>query len=702
MKQPAEAATDVEELRRLAPTEPRGAYLAALLAERKNDGTTARAALREVTELLDPVPVDFIRFRPQLLMLNGIAHFSLDEREKAKPYLELFQKVQGNSPVSKLLAQIYLGESNIARAIDVLETYAKSQPADSQALTLLASAHMAQGRHARATSLMQEALKARDVPEFRTALGLSLMGGGQIGSAVSELETAYKRDPNQTRAGAALVGLYMRSGQAAKAVAVAQNLVKQQASNPGFFNLLGMAQSQAGKPAEARAAFEQAVKIDDGFIAAKLNLARIDIATKAYDAAAARLDEILKADDKNTDALFETAMLAARRGQAADTQRWLEKANDVAGPGEVKPGLALADFHLRGGRLAPALAIAKRLSDKAPDNLQVLLTLSRAQLASADRAAAKATLTNATRFADFNAPAQVEIAAMQVAAGNPAGALYSLEKALSGQPDFLPAMVLLSEVELRQKNIPKAEKWARDVVEKNPRKAVGYLLQGDVARSKGQTPAAVEAYRRAHQIEPSSNTLLKLFRALWPQDGGRPALQLAEQWAKTHPNDIVVRKALADGYARAGNFPLAKSSYEGILKSAPNDAEVLNNLANVLLRPVRLSGGHQSGRTGIAGVARQCQRDRHPGMGAVPGEPDRPCAPAVARRAAPESRQARDSLSPGHRSGQGRAEERGPRGAAGRAEVRCRLRKLRSSQSIADHAEVTARNGLSNLFTRVT
>ena len=45
-----------------------------------------------------------------------------------------------------------------------------------------------------------------------------------------------------------------------------------------------------------------------------------------------------------------------------------------------------------------------------------------------------------------------------------------------------------------------------------------------------------------------------------------------------------MQKALADGYARAGNFGSARSTYENLLKIAPNDGAALNNLANVLLR----------------------------------------------------------------------------------------------------------------------
>lgn len=517
-------------------------------------------------------------------MLNGLSHFGLGQRDKAKQYLVAFQRIQGNSPASKLLAQILLAEPNVPGAIDVLESYLKAQPADAQAMTLLASAYMSLGRNAKATALMQEALKGRDTPEMRTVLGVSLIRGGQSVEGVNELDSVFQKTPGQTQAGLTLINMYMRSGQAAKAISVAENLVKQFPQNAGFFNLLGMARGQGGNEAAAKTAFEQALKLDDSLIAAKLNLARLEIATKAYDAATARLTTILKTDEKNAEAMYEMAVISERRGETPDAQRWLEKANDLSGPKELRWGLALLNFFLRTGHLDLALQAAKRLSSKAPDNLQVLMAYGRTQLAMGDPIGAKSSLTSATRFADYNAPQQVEIAMLQLAANNLDGASYSLDKALSGQPDFLPAMALMSDIELRKNDPVKAEKRARDIVAKYPQRAIGYSIFGDVARSRGQTAAAIDNYRRGHQTEPSTETLLRLLGALSLQDNGKPAIQLGEQWINTHPKDIAVRKVVGDAYARAGNFALARSNYESVLKLAPDDSGVLNNLANVLLR----------------------------------------------------------------------------------------------------------------------
>ncbi|NRF69568.1 PEP-CTERM system TPR-repeat protein PrsT [Aquincola sp. S2] len=581
----AEAAKDVAELRRIAPTETRGAYLAALLAEREGDGVAARAALRTITALLDPVPFDFMRYRPQLLMLAGLAQYGLGEREKAKPYLEAFHRGTPGSPVSKLLAQLHLSEGQLDQAIEVLDTYLRQQPNDGQALALKASALMAQGRHGKAAGLMQESLRQKESPTLRSVLGLSLIGSGQSGVALGELERAFRADPRQTQAGTALVGLYLRSQQTAKARAVADALVKQRPANPGFHNLLGMVKAQAGDSAGALAAYNQAIKLDDRFVAAKLNLARLEVAAKSYDAAAARLAALQKSDETNIDILLELALLADRRNQPAEAQRWLEKAVDHAAARELRPGLALTEFHLRRANPTAALAAARALSAKAPDELAVQLALARAQLAAGDAANARSTLSNATRTATYDAAVQVEVALLQMAAGNPAGAAYNLQKAFADKPDFLPAQVLMTEVEIRQGEHAKAEARARQIVQKQPQRAIGHTLLGDAAAARGQLPAAIDAYRKAHQTEPSTDTLLRLFNALYAHGGDRaPALQLAEQWVKARPQDRAVRRLLSDSYARLGRYPLAKQSYEALLKLTPDDPDALNNLANVLLR----------------------------------------------------------------------------------------------------------------------
>jgi cellulose synthase operon protein C len=579
---PADAARDLEALKRVMPTEPRAAFLRALLAERQGQPAAAKAALADIVGLLDPVPMNFLRYRPQVLILGGLAHYGLGNLEKAKPYLEAVQRQQAGNPVAKLLAQIYLNEKGAEKALDVLTTYLRATPQDTQATMLMAAVHMQLGRHARATALMQDALKGKDVPQLRTVLGLSLIGDGKPDAAMAELEATFKKDSNQHHAGVALVGLYLRSGQPRKALAAADSLVKQQPGNASFQNLLGMARGESGDVAGARAAFESAVKLVPSFHTPQINLARMDIAARRFDAAAARLDQILRNDNKNVDAALEFAQLSARKGQDADTTRWLAKAADVSPTQDSRALMLLVEHHLAAGRKEAALETARQLMGRAPEDLAALTRYARVLLANNDLAGARTALTNATRIANFDASAQTEVAMLQMQARDMAGASYSLQKGLSGDPNHLQALALMAEVDIRQGNLAQAEQRAREVLQRHPRSAAGHGLLGNLAMARGQAALAAEAYRQAHQVEPSATTVQHLFTAQLHTDP-TAAYALAEQWLKSRPADPTIRTALADAYARARSFGKARQHYEMRVRQRPGDGAALNNLANVLL-----------------------------------------------------------------------------------------------------------------------
>lgn len=583
LRRDADALADIAEGRKRSPKEPRAAYMRALLLERAGDRVAATAALGEVVGLLDPVPIEFIRYRPQMLLLAGLAHFALDEFGKAKPFLEMFYRAQPATPASKVLARIYMQEKSVDRAVDVLETYLRGLPNDGQALTQLSSAYLAKGRHAKATQLMQDALKTRDSPEYHTALGIALTQGGDDSGARVQLEAAFKKDPSQIQAGMALVPLFLRDNQAAKAVQVADQLVRQQPGNAALLNLAGIAKAQAGDLGGARRNFEASYAIDSKQVAAQLGLARLDIATNAFDNAMRRLKAILKTDDRNMEATYDMAVLLQRTGKLDEAQRTLERAAELATKSDLRPHFSLIELHLAQNRPSAAFEAAKALLSKQPEDVRVLHTYARVQLVNGDTAGARQTLVSASRRAGFNAAQQTEVAALQMAAGDDAGAAYSLDKAVSTSPDFVPANVLLAGLEMRRNELPKAETRARRIIQLQPRLPAGYHLLGDIASARGQQRAAVDAYRQAMKAQPSSATVLPLVRMLSTQGEAAEARATADQWLKANPRDVAVRKALGDHLARNRDFARARVEYEAAAKLAPADAEVLNNLANVLM-----------------------------------------------------------------------------------------------------------------------
>lgn len=573
------AAADVTAGRSAAPRDPRLAYLAALLAERRGDTAEARARLSEVANLLDAFPVSFHRFRPQLLMLGGLAHHGLGQLEKAKPYLELALAQDRSNPVAKLLAQVHLSDGNVSKAVEVLTPYQRSRPQDTQATLLLASAQLSLGQHARASALLGDVLARGDDPQARAMLASSLIGSGRLALGAAELERTLKADPSQIPAGVMLTSLYIASGQSRQAVALANDLVRRRPGNPGLENLLGSAHAAAGDAAQARAAFQRAERLDAGFVDPRLNLARLDIDERRFEPARARLDAILAAERDHVDAQIEQARLASAIGRAEDAQRWLERAVDVA-QGSLKPGLQLVEFHLARQRPDLARTVIDKLAAAAPDRLPVQLALARTQLAMNDRTGARSTLTRASVAAGFDAAALVQVARLQLQAGNAAGAVHALDKALQERPDHLQARALSVPALLQLGLQARAEERARSILRSDPRLGLGHGLLGDVEAARGQQAAALQAYRRAHALDNSSESLLSLFAALERSDRAG-AFALAQGWLRTRPDDLAVTRALADSYARAARYADARTLYEKLTAARPRDAEAWNNLANL-------------------------------------------------------------------------------------------------------------------------
>jgi len=583
-RQKAEASKTLELLKKAAPDEPRGAYMRSLLAELNGQPDQVKAALTEVTNLLDPVPPGFVQYRPQLLMLNGLAHYGLGEMSKARQYLESLNKLQPNTPVVRLLARIQLNDNSPATAAPLLENYLRYFPDDGMAMTLLGSAYLAQGKTAKATQVLQEAIKKQDKAETRTALGISLLRGGNPTAAMAELDTAWRKDPSQVMAGMTLAQLHMEQKRYPQALTVTRDLIKRNPTHAGLQVMLGDILYRSNQYPAARQAYEKAIQLDPKATTALLQLIRLDIAANRLDAAQSALSNLLREQPKNSEALAEQSRVSAHQGKPDDALRWLTKAREVSSKSDLRWNLALVELHLQKGRLQQAQEEIKLALEKQPDNLATLMLQARIELIAGNAMAARGTLTNATRIAAYDAAAQTSIAQLQLNAGNVQGAAYSLSKALTEHPDHLPARVLMAKVEQLQGTPDKAEQRAKQIAQEHPKDAVAASLQGDLAVARGNIPLAIQFYRQARTLDNNGSNTLALMRALAAQNQVAEALDIGRQRLRLAPSDAPVQLTVADLLARSGRLADAITAYNALLKTEPLNAEAMNNLANAHLQ----------------------------------------------------------------------------------------------------------------------
>lgn len=584
LKREAEAEKDLDYLKTEAKDEPRAAYLRAMIAGRKGDVPGARAALSEAVKVIDALPPAWLAYREQLLMVGALAHHGLGNSQKAREYLDIIiARNSHNLGARKLLASIYVEAKDYARARTLLDAMQKAVPDDPQVLYLLGSIHLAQRRYQQATELLEKAAARGGSADMNRALAFSQLGSGQGELGLANLEKAFAANPADSRSGTALATLYMRRGQSQKAIQVAETLVKRDASNLTALNFLGSIRGASGDKGGARKAYEQVLAKDPEFRPAALNLARLDISESRYDEARRRLNGMLAKRHDDPESLFELGLLERRAGRTAEAIRHLQKAHEVQRR-DVRPGMALIETYLVQRQHEQALAAAIDLSSKYPDQLAVQLALGRTYLAAGKAGNARSTFKSATRLAEFDPVMQVEIARLQLAAGNPDGALYNIEKALQGRPDDPAALALLVEIETRSGNAAKADEALKTLIAKHPNRVESALAKAELAMARKQYPAAVAAYRQALTREETTLNALNLARAHLTAGEPAKAAGFLEGWMKNHPADLVALKALAEMQFRSGQLNAARQSYAKALQAEPDDANTLNNYANLLLQ----------------------------------------------------------------------------------------------------------------------
>lgn len=576
------AASDLDYVREEFPFDPRAPYLRAVLYSREKNLTGAQAALRESADIIEQLNSTVMSAHTQLLLLAGLVHYSLNEFEQAEGYLKSYAERHPNhAGARKLLGAILLSRNEYDRAIRTLEPALKQSPNDFRLLSLLGSAYMQKGRHQSATTLLERAAAlSRDEPDIRTQLALSRIGGGDDALAMKDLQSILNQDDTQSNAAIVLTVLHLERGEFEQAAEVARSLSIREPKNLTALNLLGMAWVGSGRYAEARRSLEMAVKLENNFLPARINLAKLDLLQDQPNAARQRLLVLLSDHPQNVRAMSELARVEGYLGKHDEAIRWLEKARGLDSEA-LAVTIDLVDVYLHTGRAQKALEVAREAEAKAPENLDVMAALGQSYIGIGNQARARVIFRRMTKIAGYDAKQLYRIARYQLAVGADDDAIWALQKAVQGNPDFVPAQVALTETLLRVGSIDLALERARELKTRYPNRAFGHRLVGDALMYRENYEDAAKSYRAALAREERTDLAIRLYRAMNQSGQANQGLSFLETWNQSHPEDLVAKQALAEAYLHRGDLDASRRHYEQILVIRPNSSTALNNLANI-------------------------------------------------------------------------------------------------------------------------
>jgi putative PEP-CTERM system TPR-repeat lipoprotein len=514
------------------------------------------------------------------MLLAGAVELNLGANQQAEQHLrKVLEVAPDNIHARKLLAQVLLKSAQPANAAEALAPALAQSTGDAQLLALAGESYLQARDFDKASNYFEKAAEiAPKAAVVHTSLGLSRLSQGEQDKAISELQLATKLDPDSARAGFALVQAHLTAHQYDKALASVDDLLKRQPDNAEVHNLKGGVCVAKGDLACARAAFEKASALQPKYFAPVANLADLDVHDKHLDAARQRFTAFLQKEPKNFGAMAALADLALMLGKPDEATSWLEKANS-ANPDALVPALRLGQHYLRTKQAQKALVLARKYQTANPTSAESLELLGESQLATNDEPGALETYSKLVNVVPKSARAHMLLANVHALLKRNDDAAADLKRAVELAPDQPEPRIAQAQLAMRSGKPDDAIAAARATQKQARLAMLGYMMEGDIQIAQKKAAPALAAYEKAYAVTPTPQLLVKVASTMRLAGRAADSAKVVAQWRKAHPDEPVVALYVAEEHLARQELKPAIALLEGVLKSQPDNAVALNNLA---------------------------------------------------------------------------------------------------------------------------
>jgi predicted Zn-dependent protease len=198
----------------------------------------------------------------------------------------------------------------------------------------------------------------------------------------------------------------------------------------------------------------------------------------------------------------------------------------------------------------------------------------------------KAAVVSLQRLAELepqDASVRNDLAVAQRQAGDLQGAVATIAEARKLDPSNI-ALAGQEVMILGQRNPDDGIAAAQRLGAQMPDQPVAQAAEGDFLMTLKRPADATAAYQRAFQAHPSLFLAERLASGALRDGKPAEAGKILKDWLAAHPTDIAARISVANFVLSQKDWADAKARYEGIMKDAPNDVVVMNNLAVIYQR----------------------------------------------------------------------------------------------------------------------
>jgi cellulose synthase operon protein C len=405
---------------------------------------------------------------------------------------------------------------------------------------------------------------------------------GRYRPALAELKTALQNEPGHVQARILLAEASLSLGDLAGADkeldrAASAGASIQQVSNLRYEVLL----------AQARFDDVQSLLEKDSTTPAVRRLvlqARVERGKGAAAAAEATLQRALKEAPEDPDALLELARVMAGRGEpraALDLPARIDPSDRAYARAQLLRGgvlMARGDH----GQAREALESAQKVGGylRAPEQLAIAASLTEANLALNDPAAAEKSLAGVVSWAPTSVITHYLRARIAMLKNDPTAAVAESQRALRIDPGHVQSQLLLAAAHLSKGTVEQAEGVLTSLVASHPENPAARKLLAQVYLGRNQPLEAQRVLSAAGSsgFEGDSETDWLMGAALLRSGSNASGVQYLERSAAARPEDVRRRIDLAGAYIAARTPDKAVD----LLKSVPPDSSFASQ-AKVLL-----------------------------------------------------------------------------------------------------------------------
>jgi putative PEP-CTERM system TPR-repeat lipoprotein len=502
---------------------------------------------------------------------------------KALSYAYQFLGLVPDSVIgAKLAAKLELGQKGYSKAEKLLLPVVAKRPDDLEALSLLASAMLAQGKSGEGVELLARLAELESGLAVRARLGAGLIEADSEELGVRALRDVLEKNPGFEQADILIVLNYLHQKNVPEAIRAAQEYLVRNPSSATSYDLLGRAYIASEDRQNAEVAFNKALELRPGDPGACTSLANFALLDSDFEAARNYYKQILEHNPDHMEARLRIAASYAVEGKGQEMLDNLQ-ATSAAYPRALEPRLVMARYYIGMGQLGEVMPLFEHLTEEQLEHPDTLETLAAYELAVSRYNQALVTLEKLLKARPGVSQHHYMKSRAYAGLGDVAQVAAELVRAVELDPQHFYARIALARLALQSDQIDTFEKSLAALREVAPGNLDVMKLEVASAQKRGEDKAALKLLEAVFAKEPTMDNVIALATQREALGDANGAIVQLQRWLEGHADDILVRETLAEIYSKGNRASDVVYQYREILKIDPDNVMVLNNLAWHLL-----------------------------------------------------------------------------------------------------------------------